>query len=173
MNNKKVFHGVPIELNKRKQLRLSDYDYSQEGFYFLTLCAKDRMNIFGKVKDLDDPLYMSKMEYNEIGEVISNCWVKINELYDNVTIDVFTLMPNHFHGIIVISEKVGQRCPSLQKIIQGFKSITTRNCFNYGYTHIWQRGYYEHIIRGEKELDEIRDYILNNPTKWKNDEYFS
>ena len=119
------------------------------------------------------------MQTNQIGEIVCDCWNKINEIYENVKTDVFCLMPNHIHGIIVIGETGGhitgtggQGRPPLHKIIQGFKSVSTRMCFKYQYTIIWQRGYHEHIIRNEHELQEIREYIINNPVKWQEDKYF-
>ncbi len=109
---------------------------------------------------------------NEIGKIVNECWKKTNEIYRNVKTDAFCLMPNHFHGIVAIGEAGGQSRPPLQKIIQGFKSVTTRMCFVYGHSTIWQRGYYEHIIRNEHELQKIREYNMNNPAKWQEDECF-
>ena len=102
---------------------------------------------------------------------MSECWNRINDIYDNVKTDAFCLMPNHIHGIIVIAEG-GQGRPPLPKIIQGFKSVTTRMCFKYDLKTIWQRNYYEHIIRSEQEYQEICKYIDNNPMTWAEDKYY-
>jgi REP element-mobilizing transposase RayT len=160
------------ELSKRKSIRLKHYDYSQAGYYFVTICTENRLNLFGEVVGVDDPVHPPVMQRNKIGEIVCECWNRMNGIYQNVVTDEFCLMPNHIHGIIVISETVGQGRPTLQKIMQGFKSVTTRMCFEYGYTNIWQKSYYEHIIRNEKDLNDIREYIVNNPGKWREDEYF-
>ena len=161
------------KLPKRKNLRLKNYDYSQAGYYFITICTKDRLGILGEiVVGSDDSVRPPMMQANKVGEIICECWSKINEIYENVSTDSFCLMPNHIHGIIVISEAYGQSRPSLPKIIQGFKSVTTRMCFKYNYKRIWQGNYYEHIIRNQEEYEKIYEYIQTNPLKWKEDKYY-
>lgn len=93
----------------------------------------------------------------------------MNAIYKNIKTKDYIIMPNHIHGIIEI--KGGQGRPPLPKIIQGFKSVTTRKCFELGFRQIWQRNYYEHIIRNEKEYLLIKQYIINNPMNWKKDKY--
>ena len=166
-------------MHQRKRLRLKEYDYSQPGYYFVTICTKDREGLFGNIVGVDDPVHPPLMKLNQIGEIVCECWKKINELYENIKTDFFCLMPNHIHGIIVISDADGrsvrgggQGRPPLHKIIQGFKSVTTRMCFIYGYKTIWQQNYYEHIMRGEQELNSIRQYITDNSTSWQDDEYY-
>lgn len=149
------------KLPQRKNIRLKNYDYSKAGYYFVTICTKDRLGIFGEIVGV-----------NKIGKIICECWDKINKIYDNVKTDAFCLMPNHIHGIIVISERDGQSRPSLPKIIQGFKSVTTRMCFKYNYKSIWQRNYYEHIIRNQEEYERVYEYIETNPLKWEEDKYY-
>lgn len=112
-------------LRRRKQLRLKDYDYSQAGYYFITICTKDRLNLFGKIVGADDPVRLPVMDLNEIGQIVCECWGKTNEIYNNVKTDSYCIMPNHIHGIILIGEAGGQSHPPLQKIIKGFKSVTT------------------------------------------------
>ncbi|MBB6218761.1 REP element-mobilizing transposase RayT [Anaerosolibacter carboniphilus] len=160
------------ESPKRKSIRLKDYDYGQAGYYFVTVCTVNRNSLFGKIVGVDDPVHPPLMQKNQIGEIVFECWNRINRIYPNVVTDEFCLMPNHIHGIVLISEMVGQGRPTLQKIMQGFKSVTTRMCFKYGYRNIWQKSYYEHVIRNEQELNEIREYIINNPIKWREDKYF-
>ena len=159
---------------QRKQLRLRNYDYAQAGYYFVTLCAKDKVNLFGKIiaGDAEEPVLPNKMQENHIGKIVIECWNRINEIYDNVKTDAFCLMPNHMHGIIVITETGGQGRPPLRKIIQRFKSVTSRMCFRYKYTTIWQRNYYEHVICNEHELQKTREYIIGNPAKWHEDKYY-
>ena len=107
------------------------------------------------------------METNVIGQIVSNLWQKIPENFPNVELDKFILMPDHLHGIIVISESTGKS--SLANIVQNFKSASSRKINrinkNYGVS-IWQRNYYEKIVRTEQELKNLRDYIQNNPSNW-------
>ena len=160
------------KLPRRKDIRLKNYDYSQEGYYFITICAKDRKELFGKIVGADAPVCPQPvMKANEIGKIACECWNKINDVYNNVRTDCFCLMPNHIHGIIVISGG-GQGRPPLHKIIQGYKSVSTRMCFKYDIKNIWQRNYYEHIIHNEMEYQRISKYIENNPWKWINDRYY-
>ena len=103
-NNKKTEGGCMDKLPRRKDIRLKDYDYSQAGYYFITICAMDRQKLFGEIVGADDPVCPQPvMKANEIGKIACQCWNKINDIYDNVRTDAFCLMPNHIHGIIVIS----------------------------------------------------------------------
>src|SRR3989344_8691696 len=151
----------------RKLNRLKDYDYNLEGFYFVTICIKDRIEYFGYIKD-------NKMILNQYGEIAKKYWQQIPDYYQNVTIDKFIIMPNHVHGIIQITKPVvtGQ-CPVptrvnyglLSKIVNSFKNMVTkeiRKNFN-NYEFQWQRSFYDHIIRNEKVLNKIYEYIKNNP----------
>ena len=166
------------ELPQRKNIRLKYYDYSLEGYYFITICTKDRKEILGKIKPVgaDDPvrpkpnISEEKINLTPIGTIVEKYWKETNKIYDNVILDEYVIMPNHMHGIICL--KGGQSRPPLQKIIQGFKSVTTRECFRYGYKQIWQRNYYEHVIRNDKEYYEIKNYIQNNIINWETDKYF-
>lgn len=161
------------KLPQRKNMRLKEYDYSQAGYYFITICTKDRMNLFGEILvGSDDSVRPATMQVNNIGEIIYSCWDKINDVYDNVKTDAFCIMPNHVHGIIIISESDGQSRPSLPHIIQGFKSVTTRMCFKYNYKTLWQKSYHDHIIRNEEDYINIYQYIETNPLKWEDDKYY-
>lgn len=139
----------------------------------MTICIKDRKNILSKITTVgaDNAFRPKQNDYEiiltSIGKIIEKCLIDINKIYKNVYIDKYVIMPNHIHGIIKIEG--GQSRPPLQKIIQGFKSVTTRRCFEYGYRHIWQRNYYEHIIRNEKEYESICKYIDENPIKNEQD----
>ena len=176
------------KLPQRKNVRLKNYDYSQAGYYFVTICTKDKQGLFGHIAVGDDDSVIpdaprqpridrvvdpyAATTPNEIGNIILECWNKINDLYDNVTTDSFCLMPNHIHGIIIISERSGGESPSLSKIIQGFKSVSTRMCFKYDHKTIWQRNYHEHVIRDQEDYERINEYIETNPMKWKEDKYY-
>lgn len=157
-------------MKERKQNRLLEYDYSQSGYYFVTLCSNEHKLLFGKIID-------GKMLLNQFGAIVKNNWVKIQPLHSNIELDEFTIMPNHIHGIIIIDNTVGKTnlvFPAdrtkmvLSTIIQQFKKACTteiKNKFNY-LIPIWQRSFYDRIIRNENELYKIRKYIIQNPMKW-------
>lgn len=166
---------------KRKKLRLPDYDYSQEGWYFVTICVKDRKCLFGEVVN-------GEMVLNEVGKIVDREWNKTSEIRKNVSLDVCIVMPNHIHGIIIIESqnvgvcrwqtrtKRGLESQSIGSLINHFKSACTKQIkiffpekFEQPLETIWQRNYYEHVIRNEKSLNEIQNYILNNPLKWEYD----
>lgn len=101
-------------LPRRKDIRLKKYDYSQVGYYFITICAKDKTKLFGDIVGADDPVCPQPvMKANEIGKIACECWNKINDIYDHVRTDLFCLMPNHIHGIIIISAGGQSRPPLL------------------------------------------------------------
>ena len=179
---------------QRKNIRLKDYDYSQCGYYFITICTQNRENILCSAPVgsdvLDDPIN-TIFEPTPIGSKIIDCWNNICLLYKNIDTDEFCLMPNHIHGIIIIGNKAEnesiktekkygfeneQGNNSLQSIIRGFKSITTRHynkLVNDSMKNtLWQKSYYEHIIRNEAELHKTREYIVNNQLKWSQDKYY-
>ena len=162
----------------RKSLRLRDYDYSQGGGYFVTICTHHRKCVLSGL--INGELILSL-----IGEKAKEFWQKIPKHFENVQLDVFVIMPNHIHGIIIIKdeENVGVQNfeplqnefqhiipKSLGSIIRTYKSVLTSWCKNNGFANFkWQRNYYEHVIRNEKELKKIREYIQNNPLKWELD----
>jgi putative transposase len=162
----------------RRSIRLKDYDYSQQGAYFVTICAKSRRCLFGEIID-------GEIRLNEIRDQ----WVRSTEVRKEIYIVEFVIMPNHLHGIVVIEDNPvgatggrpvspkGRIVPgpgkySLAAFIAGFKSACVRSINQLLATRrmsIWQRNYYEHIIRNEKSLNAIREYILNNPARWSDD----
>jgi len=168
----------------RSSIRLKEYDYSQVGAYFVTICAQDRKYLFGRIVD-------GKMRLNKTGKMIQLVWNEMPQNYSGVNVDSFVVMPNHIHGIIVLSS-VGAgpcACPdsgqpqgvaptmSLPDVVHRFKSLTTnryrqfliQNGKHQFSERLWQRNYYEHIIRNEEKLNLIREYILNNPLQWQFD----
>jgi REP element-mobilizing transposase RayT len=137
------------------------------------------MCLFGKIEN-------GNMELNDFGKILRNEWVKTPKIRQNVKLDEFVVMPNHIHGIISIVdncrdtarrvstlERFGKPvCGSVPTIIRAFKSAVTKNINQYRNTptaYVWQRGFYDHIIRNEKSLNEIREYIRINPLKWEFD----
>ncbi len=152
------------DLPKRKPMRLRGYDYSQNGYYFITICTKDRKLLFGDIVD-------GKMILNEYGNVVNDEITGLHNHYDTVCVDKYVIMPNHIHMIIVLNDvnESSKNTPTLSRIVQQFKGAITKQV---GFS-LWQKSFYEHIIRHEKEYLEIWDYIETNPLKWNEDEYFN
>lgn len=162
----------------RRSIRLQGYDYSQTGFYFITLCTRDRQCWFGEIKN-------GKMHLNSIGYIVAEEWLKSAEIRSEIELDEWIVMPNHFHGIVIIKTEIknglgepfenhaGARKPrSLSTLISGFKAGVTKRINEIRQVSgvsIWQRNYYEHIIRDELSLYNIRKYILENPLSWWED----
>ncbi|HRY82900.1 MAG TPA: transposase [Candidatus Moranbacteria bacterium] len=173
-----------MELKNRKNNRLQNYDYSQNGMYFVTICTKNREELFGGIKN-------GKMILNELGKIVQKCYLEIPKHFDNIYLDQYVIMPNHVHGIIEInfninvgnaymrSKNTNRTKMLLSKIVQGFKAAVTRmeNGYDknnkkervYAFPTIWQKSFYDHIIRNEISLNKIREYILNNPKNWEQD----
>lgn len=189
-----------VRERRRRSIRLLDVDYSLPGYYFITICVKNRSCLFGDIKN-------GIVELNELGNAVKNCWLEIPKHYQNIVVDEFVIMPNHVHGILLINdnEKLGvQNIESLrqpiatndvvgaqyfvpqlpgqnkyQQIVSGSIGSIVRG-FKIGVTKwwrkndcdgiLWQRNYYEHIIRDDKSLNTIRQYIRDNPINWFEDE---
>lgn len=164
-------------LPNRRSIRLPGYDYSQNGAYFVTICTQNRECLFGDIVG-------NEMKLNELGNIVNNQWKNLSIKFKNIELDIYCIMPNHFHGIITINKLLhGGRenlAPTLGNIVALFKYQTTKQ-FNSVvgawssrpiYPKIWQRNYYEHIIRDDGDLNRVREYIIDNPLNWKNDDMF-
>ena len=143
----------------RKRLRLNHYDYSEENMYFITICIKNRLEILGKIKN-DNAIELTKE-----GKIVKQNLYIIEDMYKNIRIDEYVLMPNHLHILLLINSKNGI---TISKIIKHLKTNISREI---GFS-IWQKSFYEHIIRNEKEYFKIKEYIRNNIINWKQDKYF-
>ena len=173
----------------RHSIRLRGYDYSQDGWYFITTCVKNFEEIFGEISSEGDFIP------NEIGKIIEEEWLRTPVVRPNVELDSYQIMPNHFHAIVVIGSKEElpqiTGFPDITNLPTTFKSpVRTIGAISRGFKgastkririeitgnleeKIWQRNYYERIIRDEAELNRIRYYIENNAKKWHEDkEYF-
>jgi REP element-mobilizing transposase RayT len=150
-------------LPRRRPLRLKDYDYAQAGAFFVTICAYDRRCLFGQIVD-------AQVSLHPIGDIVAREWVKSAEMRPDVELDAFVIMPNHLHGILLLGRsEAATAARPLGAVIRGFKAATTRAvaAVKPGLEHpLWQRNYYEHIIRNEDSLEAIRAYIADNPVKW-------
>jgi len=182
-------------IHHRRSIRLKGYDYSRAGLYFITICCQDRVCRFGDVVD-------GEMVLNDAGRIAHNEWMKTTEIRNNIALGEFIVMPNHIHGIIRLlgrdefhspdnktpkqddnKNNLTLRSPSqtIGAIIRGYKSSVTKQINNLGDNgmgifntpqQLWQRNYWERIIRNEKSYQRIADYIVNNPGKWHSDNFF-
>jgi REP element-mobilizing transposase RayT len=183
-----------MQAHNRQSIRLKGYDYSQEGLYFVTICVQNRECIFGEIIN-------HEMILNDAGKMAFQSWSDIPNHFPNVVLHEFVVMPNHIHGMIEIigNDKnkmdtnvepsdvrtdVGAKnfSPLLRRpqpkptgtsrtigsMIRGFKIGVTKQI---GYS-VWQRNYYEHIIRNHQSYERIIDYIVHNPQKWDNDKFY-
>ena len=158
-------------LYQRKSLRLKKYDYSQRGLYFVTICEHGHHHYFSKI--IDGVLYL-----NDVGQMIKKLWLTLPQRFATITLHEFVIMPNHFHAIL---EMHSDNAYLLGEIIGTFKSLTTfeytLGVKNHGWKpfdkKLWQRNYYEHIIRNHTSYLQLSQYIQNNPIKWKEDTLFS
>jgi putative transposase len=164
--------------HNRRSIRLKGYDYAEPGAYFVTVCTRDRESLFGHVVNGD-------MHLNEAGEVAQRCWEDIPAHFPFVELDAFVIMPNHVHGIIVVPGRgTACRAPTIEQfakpsvgtiptVVRSYKSSVTRHvnlARGAPGTPVWQRNYYEHVVRSEPELNAIREYIQSNPARWDDDE---
>ena len=161
---------------RRRSVRLSDFDYSQPGSYFLTICSARRQCIFGSLAN-------GTLVETALGRIVRVCWQPIPEHFPHVETDDFVLMPNHLHAILNIkrpSALCGRHASealsspstgSVPTIVRTFKAAVTRQARELGViTTVWQSGYFEHVIRDAKEYAEISNYIALNPLRWRFDE---
>ena len=218
-------------IHHRRSIRLKGYDYSKAGLYFITICCQDMQCRFGKI-DAGESLADTQMILNEYGMIAYDEWGKLPERFSNFELDVFQIMPNHMHGIIVLNDDVGAPLAGAQigtpdtqnenghsdgraqpdvkikgqpqatgqpqvtgqpqgiaptiktnaivgDIVGAYKSLVANACLEIHKTKnemmgkLWQRNYYEHIIRNEQSYRTISDYIFNNPAKWKDDKFYT
>jgi putative transposase len=153
------------KIHHRHSIRLQGYDYSQAGAYYVTIVIHDREQILGEIIN-------QEMRLNKNGEIVKYAWLDLPKHYRNVKLDAFVIMPNHVHGIIILTDHDGKRHP-LSEIVRAFKSFSARRINGLRNTQgvpVWQRNYYEHIIRNEQEHERIYNYILSNPLNWENDD---
>jgi len=171
--------------HNRRSIRLKGYDYSQTGAYFVTICTKGRACLFGEIAG-------GKMVLNDAGRIAADEWTKTALIRDEIQLDEWVVMPNHFHGIVWIRQTdgtgdtvrrgdrpvapTGPRPRSLGALMAGFKSAVTKRVNKLRQTpgeKLWQRNYWEHIIRNDDELNRIRQYIIDNPAKWEMDRNYT
>ena len=192
MRDKQLIMGYDPDKHRRRSIRRKGYDYPLPGAYFVTLISSGRVSLFGEIMD-------GELRQSDIGKLVNDCWLGITNSFTSIGLDDIVIMPNHLHGIIFIHEALGKgeafadndpsvvgamaanasplrprgtTLGSLGAIIQNFKSVSTRKVnkryFEPGYK-IWQKNYHERVVRNERELNAIRQYIRDNPHNWELD----
>lgn len=162
-----------MDLPNRKQIRLPEYDYSAPGAYFVTICTHDRRCILSDIRR-GDPCGRPSPVLTEYGEIVEQCVKQTEKLY-GVQIEPYVIMPNHIHFICIIehARATARVAPTLGRIVGALKSLAANQCRKAGLNgSLWQRGYYEHVIRNENDHREIWQYIDENPARWAEDRYF-
>jgi putative transposase len=167
------------QMHHRRSLRLKGYDYAQAGAYFVTICILHRRCLLGEI-------YADEMQLSETGRIVRDEWLKAPLIRPGVELDAYVVMPNHFHGIVVIAGSVGNACieeggaggargprqGSVGALVAGFKSSVTRRVNQNRITSgasLWQRNYYEHVIRDDADYTAIVEYVATNPQRWIED----
>lgn len=173
-------------IHHRRSVRLRRYDYNQEGAYFITICAKDRKHLFGKI--IDKEMYM-----NKFGEIVYKEWEALPDRWEHIELGAFQIMPNHMHGILVLGDPNTEGLdltdtkiqwalkPTVGQVVGAYCSCSQNACLKHVKENepdrilgkIWQRNFHEHIIRHQQSFDTISNYIIENPKKWKDDRFFS
>ena len=182
------------DVHNRKSLRLEKYDYSSEWLYFLTISIKDKLCLFWEIKN-------DKIEIFDAWKMVEKYWLELENDFKNIVLHDYVIMPNHFHWIIEIkyndekwienNKRVNTRFTptggkflynknSISSIIQAFKSKTTHQYIQWVYDNnwnifnkkLWQKDFYEHIIRNEESYLKITEYINNNVLKWEEDKFY-
>jgi putative transposase len=170
----------------RRSIRLQGYDYGQEGAYFVTICTQNRERVVGEIKD-------GAMMLDGAGDIVKRCWDEIPDHFENVELGDYVIMPNHIHGVIILREvhrrdevtsslrdvprteiqqPMNKRSPTLGQVIAFYKYRSTKlinEVRDAPDKRFWQRNYYEHIIRNEKDHTRIREYIEENVSRWMGD----
>jgi putative transposase len=167
---------------RTETIRLKGWNYASAGYYFVTICEKNRNCVFGDICD-------DTMSFTPLGNVAMECWMEMPKHFPFIELDTFCIMPNHIHGIIVINtpevetqdfaslqchglgNKFEPQSKNLASIVRGFKIGVTKYAREYNVLFQWQPRYFDRIIRDERELFAVRNYIRNNPLEWAFDEY--
>lgn len=160
-----------MELTKRKQNRLTEYDYSRPNAYFITICTDNRRNLFWL--DVGAISNQSKnMQLTDIGTIVRRSIEDIPMYYPTITVDNYVIMPNHVHLLLQIHPDNNGRsmiAPTISTVVRLMKGAVTKQA---GFP-IWQKGFYDHVIRNDKDYQEIWNYIEGNPSKWAEDQLYT
>lgn len=160
---------MKLELKRRKNTRLENYDYSSKGAYFITICVKERQSILWEGVN-ESEINKAGLPLSKVGKIVDSEINTIESFYINISIDRYVIMPNHIHMIIRIENdnKEGKDIPSISRIVQQFKGAISKKIKS----SIWQKLFHDHIIRNEEDYIKICEYIDNNPINWDKDCYY-
>ena len=154
-----------------KNIRLTDFDYSTNGTYFITVCSENKRCIFGDIVGQG----LCSCRLSDIGQIIKTEIENLNIRYPEITIDNYIIMPNHVHLLLTLERQEQSPCPTISDVICSIKSITTKKANIYDNAKgrkIWQRSFYDHIVRNQNDYEQIWNYIEFNVAKWNEDKYF-
>ena len=157
-----------MDLKKRKNARLMNYDYSQAGAYFVTICTENRKRLFWRDNTVGAII---NRPLSDIGQIAEAYIKNIPQIYNNISIPSYVVMPNHIHMIIMIEANEDGRliiAPTISRIIKQYKTAVSKEIG----VSVWQKGFFDHIIRNDEDLHRHVQYIDENPKKWENDEYY-
>ena len=167
---------IEKDLPQRKPTRLTGFDYNTNGAYFITICTQDRRKLLSRVVG-DDVLGVPKnVELLPHGKIADKYINQLNDFYESVKVEGYVIMPNHIHIMLFVSENGTPRTSSPTKQTSAasqFVSTFKRFCNKEYAKNIWQRGFYDHIIRNHEDYDEHVKYIYENPTRWYYDELYT
>jgi len=186
-------YNLGIGIHRRRSIRLKGYDYGQAGLYFITICTQGRLCLFGNIEN-------GKMLLNDAGEMIGRWYCELECKFPDIKCREMIIMPNHLHFIVENVGADLRVCPDLdhsriaddprtkgehagsplRQVVQWFKTMTTngyirgvkQNHWQRFDKRLWQRNYYEHVVRDEKSYLNISEYIKTNPSKWQDDTYY-
>ena len=160
--------------------RLADWDYGANGFYFVTICTKNKQSYFGTINDAQssslETQNFASLQATDIGIIANQYWLDIPSHFPFVELDEYIIMPDHVHGILLFNKgeqkdwqpnKAGPQSQNLASVIRGFKAGVKKYATMNDIELQWQPRYYDRVIRNSDELERIRKYIVDNPTKWE------
>lgn len=153
--------GYDPTRHHRRSIRLAGFDYGGNGGYFITICTGGRERLFGRIRS-------GRMHLNAFGEAARLAWLGLEKSNPQIRLDTFVIMPDHFHGILLVCDACLHR-KHIGRLIGAFKTVSTKRINQMRKTpgnRIWQRNYYETVIRNERHLHTIRQYIVTNPSRW-------
>ena len=157
-------------LPQRKHPRLKEYDYSSAGAYYVTICTQNRRCLFSTI--VGQEFAPAVLQLTAYGKIAEEQLFLLEQRYPTLMIDRYVIMPNHIHAILVLEDAAGASPrPTITDIVCAYKSLTTKACKHaYPIDKLFQTSFYEHVIRGREDYDEIAEYITNNPKQWELDE---
>ena len=160
-------------LPKRKHPRMDRYDYSTAGAYFITVCTQNRRCLLSRI--VGRGLAPAEIQYTAYGQIAQEQLLMLEQRYPSLKIDQYVIMPNHIHAILLLEETAGDsQRPTIMDVVCAYKSLTTRECKKVRpVDKLFQTSFYEHVIRGREDYDEIAEYIVNNPKQWELDSLYS